>query len=271
MERLSVLVCTMSDRLDTLRPEQYPTADGVVYVFSCQCPASAAAPQPPRWLQERPDASFHPLPGRGLSANRNHALGLCRTELAVIADDDVTYTAAGLEGAIAVFDKHPDVDIACFQATDMRGKPIKAYADAPFEYAKRSRGTYFTSIEVALRLSPALPRFDERFGLGSERLGCGEEEVFLCDACRGGLRIVYFPIVLCATDNPHTTGHKFYEEAAVRRAKGGVLAYCYPALPALLRILRHAPLIRRGRRLRSLADMLAGAAYIWKTRAKTPR
>ena len=36
MERLSVLVCTMSDRLDTLRPEQYPTADGVVYVFSCQ-------------------------------------------------------------------------------------------------------------------------------------------------------------------------------------------------------------------------------------------
>lgn len=271
MERLSVLVCTMSERLDALRPEQYPAADGVIYVFSCQYAATDAAPQAPRWLQERPDASFHPLAGRGLSANRNHAIGLCRTELAVIGDDDVSYTKARLEGAIAVFDKHPDVDIACFQATDMRGKPIKAYATAPFEYEKRPRGAYVTSFELALRLSPALPRFDERFGLGSGRLGCGEEEVFLCDACRNGLRIVYFPIVLCATENAHTTGQKFYEEAAVRRAKGAVLAYCYPAPEALLRILRHVPLIRRGRRLRSLADMLAGAAYIWKTHARTAR
>lgn len=271
MERLSVLVCTMSDRLPALRPDQYPETEGVAYVFSCQYPASAEAPQAPAWLDKRADAAFYPLAGHGLSANRNHALGLCRSELAVIGDDDVIYTAERLKKAIEIFDKHPDVDIACFRATDMLGTPIKPYAEAPFEYAKRPRGTYVTSFELVLRLSPALPQFDTRFGLGSDILGCGEEEIFLHDACRNGLHVVYFPIVLCATENPHTTGRKFHEEAAIRRAKGGVLAYCYSLPSALLRIFRHVALVRRGLRLRALCDMLAGAAFVLKTGRKPSR
>lgn len=36
-------------------------------------------------------------------------------------------------------------------------------------------------------------RFDERFGLGTKFLTCGEEEVWLEDALRAGLKLHYFP------------------------------------------------------------------------------
>ena len=91
MKRLSVLVCTMSGRLPALRPEQYPATAGVVYVFSCQYPATGPAPQAPRWLQERPDASFYPLAGRGLSANRNLAMEKATADLVMFADDDTRF------------------------------------------------------------------------------------------------------------------------------------------------------------------------------------
>ena len=37
-------------------------------------------------------------------------------------------------------------------------------------------------------------RFDERFGLGTKFLTCGEEEIWLEDAFRAKLQMRYFPI-----------------------------------------------------------------------------
>ena len=114
-----------------------------------------------------------------------------------------------------------------------------------------------------LRRCASLPRFDERFGLGAEHLGCGEEELFLEQASRGGCRIVYTPQVIVTT-RAATTGDRFWSDPKVRRAKGAVLCYMHGSLGATLRCLKfaavqgNAPLSLR---VRAFWDMAWGISY----------
>lgn len=265
MLRLSVLISTISSHLSILTPQQYPVVKGVCYLFSCQY-TQIEPPTSPRWMLARQDIQFYTIKGNGISANRNHAIARCQTTLAIIGDDDVFYSAKNLYKAIELMDKHPNVDIACLRATDMKGLFIKNYASQPYLYVKRPKGTYISSIELLLRISPRIPQFDLRFGLGSPYLGCGEEEIFLHDSIKKGLIVKYYPQTLCRTRETFTTGSHFGTNAAVRRAKGAVFAYIYSPIGALLRIVKTAIFISHPKiRLLAIKDMLAGALYLIHT------
>lgn len=235
----------------------------------------------PESLHERQDVALLPLPQTGLSANRNHALRHCATPLAIIADDDVRYTYEEISRVIETFNRHPEVDIACFQAFTVEGEPLRPYVDYDFEYHKRPRGTYFCSFEIALRIDLCLPAFDTRFGLGAAYLSCGEEEVFLHQASCYGLHVHYFPQKLCTLPNLQTTGRRFFYDKRVRRSKGAVLYMLHTAPMAFLRILYTAltmplpddefmekhhitPTSKLHLRWTCLCDMLDGFFYILK-------
>lgn len=263
--RLSILFCTIGKRIARLPMFVPPPCEGVCYVVSWQDQGEDIPADVSGFLSRRPDTTLSRCPGTGLSRNRNHALAHCRTELAALADDDVRYRPEQLRLIMETARRNPDTDVFCFQATDGTGRPLKDYSPTPFSYRQRPRGIYFSSIEIVVRRRKALPPFDERFGLGAPYLSCGEEEVFLHEADRRGLRIRYVPAAICSTTGAASTGSRFGSDAGVRRAKGAVLCLIHGCPGAVARCLKFHLAHLRSMPLSSFADMLAGIRYIRRT------
>lgn len=237
MPTLSILICTLNDRIRQVENVLLPPRGEVCYIVSFQYSDDIFLSMIPDVLRQRPDVTLLLLPQTGLSANRNNALRHCETPLAIIADDDVRYDDKDISHVIETFEKHPEVDIACFQAFTLAGEPQRPYVDYDFEYSRKPRGTYFCSFEIALRIDQCLPAFDTRFGLGAAYLSCGEEEVFLHQASRYGLHVHYFPAKICTIPNLQTTGRRFFYDKRVRRSKGAVLYMLHSTPMAFLRII----------------------------------
>ena len=263
MSRLTVLISTINDRIQSVPKMLLPRHEDISYLVSFQYTLPEFLKEIPDELTAREDVLVLPHPSMGLSVNRNNSLRNCRTELAVLADDDTVFTIAQLEKIIETFDAHPEVQIACFQAYTTEGKPLKNYADHEFNYEDRPRGTYFSSCEIALRTDVQLPSFDTRFGLGSEYLSCGEEEVFIHMAYKSGLAVRYFPYPICKLLIGETTGQRFQLDTRVRRSKGAVLYVMHGFVGSVLRIAKTAMMQER-HKWRAFRDMWDGIMYMVK-------
>lgn len=260
---LSILVCTYNDRIKDVPALLLTEREDVCYVVSFQYTANFFLEMVPEVLKQRADVTILPLPSTGLSANRNNALRHCMTELAIIADDDLRYTDEQLTRVIRYFANHSEVDVACFQAYDEEGQPMKDYATRSFSYAERPAGTYFSSWEIAFRVDAPLPPFDTRFGLGAQYLSCGEEEVFIHQAHHLGARVQYVPEQICTVSVRETTGARFLLDTKVRRSKGAVLYMMHGVIGALLRMTKFILMLPRVHsRWRFWKDMLDGMRYI---------
>ena len=108
-------------------------------------------------------------------------------------------------------------------------------------------------------------RRDERFGLGSPYLACGEEEIFVEDVARQGLEVRYEPLPIVRTDSL-TTGTKFLQSPAVQRSKGAVLYYMHGFRGAFLRCVKcalHVP--GPFRKWKVFVNLWNGIRYIQRT------
>lgn len=162
MDNLSVLICTLNDRITTVPRALLSEREGICYIVSFQYTDEMFLGMIPDELRQRDDVTLLTFPSVGLSVNRNNALSSCRTPLAVIFDDDTPFTLELLESIIAEFKINEELDILVFG--DNR---------------------------LAFRMSTRTPRFDTRFGIGSEYLSCGEEEVLLHQSKIFGLHILH--------------------------------------------------------------------------------
>lgn len=261
---LSILICTINDRIKDVAGMLLPERPDVCYIVSFQYTDTMFLQMVPAILRERPDVEVLPHPSVGLSVNRNAALRACRTALGLIADDDTRFTDSQIDSVIRCFNDHPEVDIACFQAIYADGTPLKDYPTYSFNYRDTPRGYYYCSLEIALRTDTELPLFDARFGLGASFLNCGEEEVFLYHASCAGLNIRYFPIVTATTRQGLTTGARFATDVRVRRSKGAVLYVIHGLIGGYLRLCKTA-ILQPGHRWQAYRDMLDGMKYILRT------
>lgn len=133
----------------------------------------------------------------GLSRSRNKALmhagdkGIC-----LIADDDLIYVDNYEELVKDAFDKNPEYDIIAFQVEGIN-RFFKSY------HGKSRKLNYITSlkvssVEIAFRIDKIKQKgikFNELFGSGSI-YRMGEENIFLYDCLRNGLKIKYIPVKL---------------------------------------------------------------------------
>lgn len=216
-----------------------PRVDGVTYFVSFQNPSK----QPwtmPEALSGRPDITVSEHGSRGLSANRNHALGRGDSDIILIADDDLSYTAQQLQAVMKTFADRPDLDYATFM---YEGSDARVYPDRPFRHMlPEPRGYSAASIELALRRSslPSAQRYDERFGVGTDTFGAAEDSLFMLALQRNpSLCGMFFPIVITRHDGL-STGHR-RPSASVLRAQGAWLRIRYGAIWGLLRLLRDVP------------------------------
>jgi len=255
---------TLDLALVTHRPEgiarvaamQLPRVDGVRYVVSWQ--AHDNAPIPAGLL--RPDIEVHRFDGKGISTNRNNAIGHCKADIILFADDDIIYTADGLRAVIDTFARHPEVDMATFRSRQPTNKvypdkSVKLNAHLPKNY---SVGT----IEIAFRRSTAgFLRCHPELGLGSPRLHGGEDEMFLMSAIRRGLECRFFPVTICEHPNP-STGTKASLTNENLQAAGCLIALTRPGT-AIMRLPLKAWRVSRARQAslpRAIYHLFRGAA-----------
>lgn len=302
MIQLQLQVCTLGlQGLERLARTQRPQVDGVEYLVSCQLPieksaqasanedtqasadediqdsanevaAQAIATNQAEVLQlaseelkaflQREDVKLHIIHSRGVSKNRNNALSLATAPLSLLSDDDVDYTAEGLQAIIQAFEQAPQADVVSFQfrqgekpnqgeQQNQGEKPNqnqKFYPDKAFHHQHPPKGFYISLIEIAFRTKKvqAHCRFNENFGIGAAHFPSGEEDILLKDMLKAGLNCVYEPICICSHPSL-STGTRRFADPAFLQCKGAIFSYIHPNT-WLLRLVKGA--ITEGRKKR---------------------
>lgn len=232
MAELSVLICTLNDRVANVPRILQPECEEIKYVVSFQYSDDMFLAMIPEILKSRRDIVVLPSPGVGLCANRNNALQHCTTPLAIIADDDSCFPPELFQKIISTFHNDNKLDILTFSGN-----------------------------RLAFRISPRLPQFDTRFGLGSNYLSCGEEEVFLHQAQQLGLNIKKLDLDNFMKDT--VPWQQLAEDKRVRRS-WGALQYMKHSTPIafLLIIQKSVTMPIYTQRWQIFRDMLDGLRYI---------
>lgn len=158
---------------------------------------------------------------KGLSRSRNSAIELCDSEIVLISDDDVQFIENIEEIVAKAFMENPDADIITFQVLTPDGKLFKNYSHHKYWHNIRTL-MKVSSIEIAFKAKKIKNlgiKFDENFGLGSI-FQTGEEFIFLTDALKKGLKILYLPIPIVIHPK-ESSGGRFNDENLIK-AKGAM-------------------------------------------------
>jgi len=171
---------------------------------------------------------------RGLSKSRNRALEETIGDICLIADDDVVYRDDYVEKIVGAHKEYSDYDIIVFAVPTTNTERSKKY------YSKRKRMGYIRSLKVASfeisfkkkSIIDNNVRFNEDFGAGSGKVAMGEENIFLYECLRKGLKILYLPIVIGVVTHEESTWFKGYTEKYFRD-----LGACYAAMSSHFKYL----------------------------------
>ncbi|MBR1732657.1 MAG: glycosyltransferase [Alloprevotella sp.] len=237
---LEILICSLNKGIVRIADVLLPPRDGVRYIVSYQYTDERYLDLVPAEVESRDDVAFYKYNGQGLSANRNLAMEKSTADLVMFADDDSRLSTDGLDKIFEVFDRHPDLDVAFFRASTYTGKPLKDYPEEEMQLTGMPKTYVISAIEMVCRREKVQRtiRFDERFGLGTKFLTCGEEEIWMEDARRIGLKMRYFPIKTVETSTLLKKSMIYVYEGVQRSF--GALAYYRQGRGAWLTCLRFA-------------------------------
>lgn len=173
---------------------------------------------------------------RGLSKSRNHAIDLADADICLISDDDLEYID-DIESVITnAFLENKNADIITFQVQTPDGNMYKKYKPKSYWHTRKTIMSV-SSVEIAFRLDSIKNvglRFDERFGLGSS-FPTGEEIVFLTEALKEKLNILYIPLPIVV--HPAESSGKNYDSIALIEAKGAMFIKIFNSLGYFVSIL----------------------------------
>lgn len=212
---LDILICTIDEGIAAVPDVLMPQRDDVRYVVSMQWTKEEAKGAVPQTLREREDVTLVFLEGKGLSRNRNNAIEHASGDILLIADDDNRYTDELIGNIFEAYASHPDADVIHFQALDMNGKPLHPYP-----------ADFVSSVEMSFR-SNVKVRFDERFGLGSDKLCAEEERVWMKDAKDAGYNIIYVAKPVVMTPASTTGSGTFARNKKMQMSKGAAFKHVH--------------------------------------------
>lgn len=162
----------------------------------------------------------------GLSNSRNFALSLCQNgDVVILTDNDVGFNVETLSEVEKFFENNSDYSILTFKSLLADGTPFKKYNEYEFSHDFFSI-MKVSSIEIAIRISPDIPMFDSSFGLGA-KYPLGEENIFLSDALRKGLKAKYMPINFSVHFDNNHTGLAFDFNSSLQRFNVFIRVYGY--------------------------------------------
>ena len=203
MTSLEVMICTYGAAgIRRVAGHSHPRVEGVRYLVGWQMPEGEEDADVPEALL-RDDFIILRHASSGLSKNRNYLLTRATAPLLLVSDDDVDYTAEGLRGIIDAFDRYPHCDLLTFRYET--SLPWKTYPAEARPIWQRLRRYYPNSIEIAFRREAVQGRiaFDERFGIKA-LFPAGEEDIFIEDCRRAGLKGSFIPFTICRHEGSTT-------------------------------------------------------------------
>jgi glycosyltransferase involved in cell wall biosynthesis len=215
---IDILIATYNDSIYNLKDILLPQQDGVNYKIAHQITNDKNYDDIDSSFANRSDVTIRHFFDKGLSKNRNHLLGMAQEQICLIMDDDVTLVPNIAEILENAFKLYGDADIITFQT--ISDKRAKSYSEKAHKHTIKTL-TQVSSIEVAFKL-PAIKqhhlKFDTDFGIGAT-YGIGEEFIFLVDAYRKGLTLMYEPEVI-AMHEDESSGYSLRNE--ILYARGAV-------------------------------------------------
>jgi len=191
---LNILISTIDGGIFKCKDIILPCRSDVSYIISHQYRDEKYKTIPNDLI--RKDITISQIPGFGVTKSRNNAIRLADGDIALFSDDDVTYTNQYFDTIIEAFQSDSNIDIALFKIKTPDGFPeYKNYPASKIEVNKKLP-FYIGTIEIAIKVD-AIKRkgvlFDERFGAGQPELLGSDENIFVIDSIKKGLRVVYFP------------------------------------------------------------------------------
>ena len=171
---------------------------------------------------------------RGLSRSRNRAIDLASAEICLLADDDQVYVPDACDRVTAAFARFPEADVITFmEKTAPDGALRKPYPRHARPHSMFSVWRVRSS-EIAFRRSRVREAglyFDPAFGRGS-RYVSAEETIFLTDALRQGLKLIFVPDVT-AFHPMNSTAQRGATDPNVMYSKGAAMKRVYGGLAPL--------------------------------------
>lgn len=269
MTSLDVLICTLNKGIVRILDNLLPPHEQIHYIVCFQYTEDRFLELIPKALTEREDLTFFSYQGCGLSANRNYALRHATSDLFVFADDDARFNLDDFLYAISLFEQRKNLDIAFLQAYTYTGKPLKEYPKREMDLKEYQNMVQISAIEMVCRRERIQGRlfFDERFGLGTKFLTCGEEEIWLFDALRMGMNALYVPHKIMETSTL-LKQRMIYVDVGVQRAKGAITYYKEgtKAWFTCLRFAAHAACSGYCHFLPLMRHLTQGIRYIQRTK-----
>ena len=228
MTKLQVLIATYGqDGLDRISANLLPRIPGVGYLVSCQSPGST--PGIPKALL-RDDVKVIFSNSKGSSVNRNILLREASAPYCLTADDDLDFIPDGIEMIIRLFDKSPELSVIALQYINSDGKTEKKLSK-PTVLPQPSTQRLFHIMRGACIPKDSNNRkndfFNENFGVNCI-YPCGEEDLWLHDILKSGLKGEFHPLTI-AIHKGVSTGIRCIGEPGVLRAQGAVITRLCPA------------------------------------------
>src|SRR5699024_3056041 len=158
--------------------------------------------------------TFINVKDRGISNSRNLSLNFSDSDISVIADDDLVYEDNFGSVIRSAYEHFNDADVIVFQVPRV-GKNSNIRAK---NYSKKARQlNYLTSmkvsaVEITFRTKSIKNnniKFNPNIGAGTDFI-MGEENQFLFDCLRAGLKIIYLPYKIATVNVSESTWFRGY-------------------------------------------------------------
>lgn len=132
----------------------------------------------------------------GVARSRNRAIELATEDICLLGDDDQVYLPNTIDRVERAFSMHPAADIITFMEKTPQGELRKSYPKQAMRHSVFSV-MRVGEHEIAFRLSSIQRlglRFDEDFGF--DKYVIGEGYIFLVDAIKKGLTVMFVPEII---------------------------------------------------------------------------
>ena len=151
----------------------------------------------------------------GLSKSRNLALAYASSDIAIITDDDVIFDDDYEQKIRSAYEEHPEADIIAFQVERVGNEKRKKTFRKEKSWENYLTSMKISSVEITFKREKIKENkifFNENIGAG-QKFYNGEENIFLYDALKKGLKVLYVPIHIAKVDVSESSWFEGYTPA----------------------------------------------------------
>lgn len=158
------------------------------------------------------DNRLYSFKEKGLSKSRNKAIVNSNADICIIADDDLKYESDYEKIVEDGYNTYPEADIIAFYVDNIEDKKRKIIRkQGKINIIQSMR---IQSVQITFKKNSIINndlKFNEKFGTGTE-LYMGEENIFLAQCIRKGLKIYYIPKKIATIQDNESTWFKGFDE-----------------------------------------------------------